>query len=246
MLVEIKEKKMNHYVVLDIETTGTHPIRNEIIEIGAVYVEEDKPVKQFNQLVCPNESISEYITSITGIDYEMVKDAPPIEEVMPQFIEFCGDAPLIGHNIILFDYRMLKAKAVKLGYDFERKGLDTLVISRKMLQNLPSRKLGALCTHYGIDLEHAHRAYDDAYATYELFSHLKKDFSSIEPKLFVPQPMIWEMPKWEPITAKQKRYLASLCQKHELAFPSNVDGLSKSEASRVIDKIISQYGKILR
>ncbi len=237
---------MNHYVVLDIETTGTHPIRNEIIEIGAVYVENGKPIKKFNQLVCPNEAISEYITSITGINHEMVKDAPPIEEVMPKFIEFCGDAPLIGHNIILFDYRMLKAKAVKLGYDFERKGLDTLVISRKMLQHLPSRKLGALCEHYGIDLEHAHRAYDDAYATYELFVHLQNAFESIEPILFKPQPMIWEMPKWEPMTAKQKSYLTSLCKAHQLDMPSNMEGLSKSEASRMIDKIISQYGKLIR
>lgn len=237
---------MNHYVVLDIETTGTHPIRNEIIEIGAVYVENGKPIKKFNQLVRPNEEISEYITSITGIDYEMVKDAPSIEEVMPKFIEFCGDAPLIGHNIILFDYRMLKAKAVKLGYDFERKGLDTLVISRKMLQDLPSRKLGDLCEHYAIDLEHAHRAYDDAYATYELFVHLQNAFEHVDPKLFEPQPMIWELPKWESITAKQKSYLSSLCRNHQLETPSNIEGLSKSEASRMIDKIISQYGKIVR
>lgn len=246
MLPEIKEKIMNNYVVLDIETTGTHPIRNEIIEIGAVYVENGKPTKQFNQLVCPKESISEYITSITGIDDRMVKDAPPIEEVMPQFVEFCKDAPLIGHNIILFDYRMLKANAVKLGYEFERLGLDTLVISRKMLQELPSRKLGALCEHYEISLEHAHRAYDDAYATYELFVHLQNQFQAESPGLFVPEPMIWEMPKWEPITAKQKSYLISLCQKHQLQIPENIENLAKSEASRMIDKIISQYGKIIR
>ena len=195
---------MKRYVVLDIETTGTHPINHEIIEIGAVYVEEGKPIRAFNQLVRPRASISEYITSITGINDEMVKEAPPIEEVMPAFLEFCEDAPLIGHNIILFDYRMLKAKAVKLGYTFERVGLDTLVIARKMLQDLPSRKLGALCDYYEIDLEHAHRAYDDAYATYELFLHLQKNFEDEMPNLFVPQPMIWKLPKVEPITARQK------------------------------------------
>lgn len=237
---------MNQYVVLDIETTGTHPVRNEIIEIGAVYVENGQPIKKFNQLVCPKEAISEYITAITGIDDEMVKHAPTIEEVMPKFIEFCGDVPLIGHNIILFDYRMLKAQATKLGYSFEKMGLDTLVISRKMLQELPSRKLGALCEHYNISLENAHRAYDDAYATYELFKKLQESFEEIAPKLFTPEPMLWEMPKWEPITAKQKNYLTSLCQKHQLEVPSNIEELSKSEASRMIDKIILQYGKIVR
>lgn len=237
---------MKRYVVLDIETTGTHPIRHEIIEIGAVFIENNNEIKRFNQLVCPKEAISEYITSITGIDNDLVKDAPPIEEVMPQFIEFCEDVPLIGHNIILFDYRMLKAQAVKLGYTFEKQGLDTLMISRKMLSNLPSRKLGALCEYYGIDLEHAHRAYDDAYATYELFSHLQNDFQDKASYLFKPEPMIWEMPKREPITDKQKSYLTSLCLKHQLEIPRNMEELSKSEASRMIDGIISKCGKIIR
>lgn len=237
---------MNRYVVLDIETTGTHPIRNEIIEIGAVYVENGQVVKKFNELICPRESISEYITGITGIDDDMVADAPPIEEVMPQFIEFCGDVPLIGHNIILFDYRMLKAKAVTLGFKFEKQGLDTLVISRKMLEHLPSRRLGALCEYYQISLENAHRAYDDAFATYELFKHLEEDFGKQQPKLFRPEPMIWELPKWEPMTQKQKAYLFSLCKKHQLELEVELERLSKSEASRLIDKIISKHGKIIR
>lgn len=239
-----KEKKMKRYVVLDIETTGTHPINHEIIEIGAVYVEDNQPIKAFNQLVCPKTSISSYITSITGIDDEMVHDAPPIEEVMPEFLSFCKDMPLIGHNLILFDYRMLKAQAVKLGYTFERIGLDTLVIARKMLPELPSRKLGALCDYYQIDLEHAHRAYDDAYATFQLYVELERAFKTEAPKLFEPQPMKWDMPKEEPMTAKQKAYLESLCYRHQLPISDYVASLSKSEASRLIDKIITQYGKL--
>lgn len=237
---------MDRYVVLDIETTGTHFIRNEIIEIGAVFIENGKPTKKFNELVCPKEEISEYITSITGIDNEMVKDALPIEEVMPHFLNFCEDVPMVGQNIIFFDYRMLKVAATKLGYTFEKKGVDTLVIARKMLADLPSRKLGALCEHYEISLENAHRAYDDAFATYEVYRALEREFKAVEPKLFVPKPMQWEIPKWEPITAKQKAYMASLCKTHKLELDMNVDKLSKSEASKVIDKIISQYGKIVR
>ena len=64
----------------------------------------------------------------------MVADAQPIEVVLPKFLEFCKDAPLVGHNIILFDYRMLKAKAVALGFEFDRLGVDTLIISRAMLK----------------------------------------------------------------------------------------------------------------
>jgi len=236
---------MNRYVVLDIETTGTHPIQNEIIEIGAVYVENGQVIKKFNELICPRQSISEYITGITGIDDAMVADAPPIEEIMPKFIEFCEDVPLIGHNIILFDYRMLKAKAVTLGFEFEKQGLDTLVISRKMLEDLPSRRLGALCEYYQINLENAHRAYDDAFATYQLFKHLEEDFSKNHPKLFRPEPIIWELPKYEPMTQKQKAYLLSLCKRHQLELKVDVERLSKSEASRLIDKIISKHGRIM-
>lgn len=236
---------MNRYVVLDIETTGTHPIRNEIIEIGAVYVENGEVVKTFNEMICPNEPISEYITGITGIDDAMVADAQPIEVVLPKFLEFCKDAPLVGHNIILFDYRMLKAKAVALGFEFDRLGVDTLIISRAMLKELPSRKLGALCEYYHINLENAHRAFDDAYATYELYRHLEKNFAHKTPKLFVPEPMIWELPKWEPITQKQKKYLQSLCMAHKIQLEVNVENLSKSEASKLIDKIISERGKFI-
>lgn len=235
---------MDAYVVVDIETTGGHPVNNEIIEIGAVYVEKGEVKDRFNQLVRPNEEISEYIIGITGITNEMVAEAPPIEVVMPQFIAFCKDVPLIGHNINLFDYRMLKAKATLLNLSFNKKCVDTLVISRKMLQELPSRKLGDLCVYYGISLENAHRAYDDAYATYELFRNLERDFKDKEPRLFKPEVLKWEIPKHVPITKRQKTYLEGLCSRHQIVLNKDINKLSKSEASRLIDQIISQYGKV--
>ncbi|PHV72314.1 DNA polymerase III subunit epsilon [Sporanaerobium hydrogeniformans] len=235
---------MKPYVVVDIETTGTHPLNSDIIEIGAVYVEEGQVIKQFNQLVQPNQEISAYITGITGITNEMVQEAPPIEKVMPQFLDFCEGAFLVGHNIILFDYRMLKAKAALLKLPFEKDGVDTLTISRKMLSKLPSRKLGDLCAYYDIALENAHRAYDDAYATYELFEKLKKDFYEREPQLFKEVPMKWEVPKKIPLTPKQKKYLMSLCAKHGLEIDVDIEQLTKSECSRRIDQIICQYGKL--
>ncbi len=235
---------MNTYVVVDIETTGAHPLTSDIIEIGAVYVENGSVAGQFNQLICPTQEISPYITSITGITNEMVKYEPPIERVMPEFVAFCKDAPLIGHNIILFDYRMLKVKAAGLGLEFNKTGLDTLVISRKMLPDLPSRKLGALCEHYQINLENAHRAYDDAYATHELYLKLYEQFYREVPKLFDPVPMVWEIPKSVPLTKRQKSYLLSLCSRHQITLKQDIDGLTKSECSKLIDNIISEHGKI--
>jgi DNA polymerase-3 subunit alpha (Gram-positive type) len=174
----------------------------------------------------------------------MVKYADPIEKVMPEFMDFCRDVPLIGHNIILFDYRMLKIKAMKIGMPFEKRGIDTLVIARKMLQHLPSRKLGDLCEHYAISLENAHRAYDDAYATYELYLKLKNEFYQSNPEIFEPVAMTWEIPKNVPLTNKQKNYLLSLCTRHATTLKDNIDSLSKSECSRLIDHIISEHGKI--
>ncbi|MDF2613676.1 MAG: 3-5 exonuclease [Clostridia bacterium] len=235
---------MNTYVVVDIETTGAHPLNSDIIEIGAVYIENGKITGKFNKLICPTQEISPYITSITGITNHMVKYEPPIEVIMPQFIDFCRDVPLIGHNIILFDYRMLKVKAASLGMAFDKKGIDTLVISRKVLQELPSRKLGALCEYYEIQLENAHRAYDDAFATYELYLKLKDDFYVKDAKLFEPVPMTWDIPKHVPLTKRQKSYLISLCSRYDIALKEDIDALTKSECSRLIDTIVLKHGKI--
>ncbi|WP_069998263.1 3'-5' exonuclease [Cellulosilyticum sp. I15G10I2] len=235
---------MNTYVVVDIETTGAHPLTSDIIEIGAVYVEKGRVAGEFNQLICPTQEISPYITSITGITNEMVQYEPPIETVMPKFINFCKDVPLVGHNIILFDYRMLKVKAINMGLPFDKMGLDTLVIARKMLHELPSRRLGDLCAHYHINLENAHRAYDDAFATHELYLHLKDEFYHIEPKLFEPLPMAWEIPKSVPLTKRQKAYLLNLCHRHQITLKQDIDALTKSQCSKLIDHIISEHGKI--
>ena len=139
---------------------------------------------------------------------------------------------------------MLKVKATRLGLPFDKKGVDTLVIARKMLQELPSRKLGSLCEHYAINLENAHRAYDDAFATHELYLNLKDKFYHQEPKLFEPVPMAWDMPKSVPLTQRQKSYLLSLCSKHRIALKQDIDALTKSQCSKLIDGIISEHGKI--
>ena len=235
---------MKKYVVLDIETTGTQPLKNDIIEIGAVYIEDGQVVDTFNHLICPTEEISPYIIGITGIDNEMVKNEKSIEEIMPDFIKFCRNVPLIGHNIEVFDFRMLKVKAERLGLKFNYEVVDTLIIARTMLSALPSRKLGDLCTYYNIELTNAHRAYQDAYATYQLFLKLRQDFETVNPSLFSPQKVLWEIPKISPITLKQQKYLAKLCEMHSITMTEDIVTLTKSEASKKIDTIISQHGRL--
>ena len=87
------------YVIFDIETTGLDSSYDEIIEIGAIRIENNKVVSQFQSLVKPNIEIDDYITELTGITNDMLIDAPKIEDVLPQFMEFVGSEILIGHNV---------------------------------------------------------------------------------------------------------------------------------------------------
>lgn len=234
---------MRSYVVVDIETTGTQPLKSDIIEIGAVYIENHQVVKKYSSLVKPTQEISEYIESITGINDAMVANERPIEEVLPEFLDFCGEVPLVGHNLVVFDYRMLKVKATRLGLPFKKEAVDTLIVARKLLSELPSRKLGDLCDYYGIDLVNAHRAYDDAYATYQLYEQLYDAFGNQAPELFVPEVQTWEVPEFVPITSKQKSFLLKLCKMHNIVLEQDIERYSKSDASRQIDRIIREYGR---
>lgn len=233
----------NKLIVLDLETTGAHPVNNEIIEIGAVKVINGEIVDTFSSLICPKSEIPDYITMLTGITNSMVSQMPTIETVLPEFLQFCEDSVIVGHNIIMFDYRMLKARATIEGYPFEKSAIDTLIIARKCLPNLPSRKLGDLCDYYGIDLSNAHRAFHDAMATYKLLTCLIKDYYKESPELFAPQKLEWKVPKENPITIKQKRFLNHLLMTHRLVLDGDIDKLSKSEASKRIDSIIRKYGR---
>lgn len=229
------------YVAFDIETTGLEVETEEIIEIGALKVIDGKVVDRFMEFVKPKKLISEKITEITGITNEMVAQARPIEEVIKDFVSFCADHVLIGHNI-QFDYKFCKRYASMHGYAFEKKGIDTLKIARAVHKEMESKSLGALCEHYQIINHAAHRAYHDALATAKLYQTLAHYFEEKEPKVFVPEDLVYKAKKVQPITAKQKEFLVSLCKQYQLAIPETVDAFTRSEASKKIDEILSTYG----
>lgn len=234
------------FVVVDIETTGLNPATERIIEIGAVRVRGDKIEQEFDVLINPGRSLSSFIVELTGITDEMLEGAPDIREALAQFLDFAGEDVLMGHHLS-FDYSFLKKNIVNTGGSFERKGIDTLKIARVALPDLESRSLESLCRHYNIINEHAHRACDDARATAELYLRLKKDFygkSEELDKLFLPVPLICQVKKDSPITPAQVRYLKALLEYHKLDLGIETESLTKSEASRHIDKIILNYGRI--
>ena len=108
------------------------------------------------------------------------------------------------------------------------------------------KSLTALCCHYGIVHEHAHRAVDDACAAMELYLRLSRDFPDSPPELFEPFPLTYKVKKQGPVTPAQKGYLNDLVKYHKIALDVSVDTLTKNEASRLIDKIISTHGRIIR
>ena len=150
---------MKEYVSVDVETTGLAPKQDKIIEIGAVRVRDGQIVGSFTSFVNPGRILPAHITELTGILQEQVDEAETMESVLPAFLEFAGDLPLVGHRI-LFDYGFLKRAAVNMRLDFERSGVDTLKLSRQFLSELPSRRLSALCEHFEIPIQ-AHRALDE-------------------------------------------------------------------------------------
>jgi DNA polymerase-3 subunit epsilon len=215
------------------------------LEIGALKIEEDSVADRYSALINPKMQIPYAVQNLTGITQVMAEKGEESEKAIADFLEFCGGLPLLGHNII-FDYSFVKHNAVNMGLDFEREGVDTLKIARKVLPQLGSRSLGALCRHYGIHQEQAHRALDDAACTWQVFRRLQKEFGGIYPEEFKPKKLIYRVKKQQPATNSQKLYLNDLVKYHRIEADLEIESLTKSEASRMIDHIILQYGRIKR
>lgn len=153
----------NKFVVFDIETTGLSHLKNNITEIGAVRVEDGKIVETFNELVNPEQVISEEITNITGITNEMVADKPLIKEVLPRFLDFSKDCVFVAHNAE-FDISFIKTNAKRLNIEFDPTFIDTMGFARTLLPNLKNHKLNTLCKELQVSLLNHHRASCDAEA----------------------------------------------------------------------------------
>lgn len=231
------------YVCVDIETTGIRPKWDKIIEIGAVKVRDGKVVDIFSELIYPGIHVPPRITQLTGITDEMVAGKSKIEEVLPRFVEFAENDLLLGHNL-RFDYSFLKQNAINMNLEFTKQGLDTLKIARKVLPQLESRALDYLCDYYNIKDENHHRAFNDASVTSQLYLILMEQFGDENHSVFDPFELAYKVKKMQGITDKQKKYLTDLMRYHNISVDFDIDTLSKNEASRKIDKILSEKGRI--
>ena len=236
---------MREYVSLDLETTGLEPKKDRIIEIGAAKIRDGEVQETYSLLVDPRIKIPERITDLTGINDQMVEGQPFVEEAVKGLLEFCEERPLLGHNL-MFDYSFVKHSAVNMGMPFEKQGMDTLKIARVLLPDLESRSLQSLRQYYQIPQQEAHRALEDALTTFRLYERLRTEFVEKSPELFEPKTLIYKVKRQSPITPAQKRYLQDLVKYHRINLDVELESLTKNEASRLIDRILGTYGKIVR
>lgn len=159
------------YTVFDTETTGLDPAGgDEIIALGATRIVNNRLLRYetYEQLVDPKRPIAETSETIHGISYEMLRGQPTLEEILPQFHEFCDDTVLVGHNAA-FDMRFLQLKEERSGIRFTQPVLDTLLLSEVLHPNQPSHALEAIAERLGVTVVARHTALGDSLVTGEVF-----------------------------------------------------------------------------
>lgn len=157
------------YAIVDIETTGGSAGQDRITEIAIVHHDGEKVTGHYSTLINPERSIPPFITGLTGISNEMVKDAPKFYEVAKDIIEWTEGRIFVAHNAH-FDYRFVKEEYASLGYTYTRHTLDTVKLARLAFPGHKSYSLGNLTQRMNIVITDRHRALGDAMATAQLFS----------------------------------------------------------------------------
>lgn len=167
-------KKNNTFTVFDLETTGSSKEKNQITEIGAIKIHNGKIISSYDKLINPNTTIPPFISNLTGITDEMVKDKPFIEEIICDFLNYVGDSVLVAHNA-RFDVGFINYTSKKLlETEVKNKVIDTLSMSRNALNDIRNHKLDTLAEYFKVSLKNHHRACDDAKATAEIFLKLSQ------------------------------------------------------------------------
>jgi DNA polymerase-3 subunit epsilon len=158
------------YAIIDIETSGGSRV-DKITEIAIIIHNGTKITDEFSTLINPEVSIPYFITNLTGITNQMVEHAPKFHEVAKKIVEMTHDKIFVAHNAS-FDYHFIKSEFKNLGYDFKRRTMCTVKLSRKLIPALNSYSLGNLCADLDIEVVDRHRAMGDARATAKLFEYL--------------------------------------------------------------------------
>ena len=158
----------------DIETTGLSPKENDIIEIGAIKVRQNKIIDKYESLIKIDYKLNPFITRLTGITNEMLKEGKELEKVLDEFINFTGSDIIMGHNVN-FDINFIYDKCEKyLDTYLKNDFIDTMKIAKKLLPNSPNYKLGTLAEMFDVSYKNAHRGLTDVEITFDVYNKLRE------------------------------------------------------------------------
>ena len=185
-------KYLSDYIVFDLETTGISCASDQVIEISALKVKNGCVIDEFSTLVNPQIPIPFHATKVNGITDDMVKNSPVFEQALQAFLEFAGDAVLVGHNIHCFDMKFLYRDIERFwNMSLSNDYIDTLQMAKVCLPQLHHHKLTDLANYYGISSEGAHRALCDCRMNQKVFEllgkELLKSFAVVEKERICPR-----------------------------------------------------------
>lgn len=174
---------VDNYVLVDIETTGLSPKENDIIEIGAIKVRQNEIIDKYESLIKIDYKLNPFITRLTGITNEMLKEGRKVEKVLEEFIDFAGYDIIMGHNVN-FDINFIYDKCEKyLDTYLKNDFIDTMRIAKKLLPDSPNYKLGTLAKMFDVSYKNAHRGLTDVEITFDVYNKLR-EYAIKEKKLF--------------------------------------------------------------
>lgn len=226
---------ISDYIAIDLETTGIRLSKDKIIEVGLLKVKDSHIIDTFSCVINPDMQVDDKILELTKISENELRNAKRIYEVINHIVDFCEDYVLLGHNTI-FDYSFVKKEANRVGLEFEKRGIDTYKLCKKVLPENVRKNLTEACGYFGIERKNSHRAFSDAYYTHVLFQEIIKNFKTLE---ISSESMKVKIKKFVPIRKRTKEDLQKLLNCHRIGCKVNIDLLSESEAKRMMDKIKS-------
>lgn len=235
--------RIEDYIALDLEMTGLHAKTDAILEVGAARIRGGEVVDTLCFFVRSGKCITSEITALTGITQKMSAGGVTPKEALRRVVDFTGEDIWIGHNI-LFDYSFLKQLAVNEKCPFKKQAVDTLKLARTLLEKPEKKDLESLCNYFGIERKRKHRALDDAIAAHELYQKLLDKYGEDKEGCFVPKELIYKAKRQTPATKMQKIHLKELADYHKIDLDVSIESLTRSEASRLTDRLILKYGRI--
>lgn len=226
---------ISDYIAIDLETTGIRLSKDKIIEVGLLKVKDSHIIDTFSCVINPDMQVDDKILELTKISKNELENAKRIHEVINHIVDFCEEYVLLGHNTI-FDYSFVKKEANRAGLEFEKRGIDTYKLCKRVLPENVRKNLTDACDYFGIERKNSHRAFSDAYYTHVLFQEIIKNFKTLE---ISSEAMKVKIKKFVPIRKRTKEDLQKLLNCHRIGCKVNIDLLSESEAKRMMDKIKS-------